>query len=143
LDDRAKSPSDAGLDPPLQETKARQKRKLKHTLSVFEKEYISTPPVDEQELRPHLFLRLPARQNEGTPLFSSRLSRSCLLFVKCGERRTCSRNIVRTTKERSCGALIESRRFHGAACSDATSAWSPNSDWARTPCIGCRPACVR
>jgi hypothetical protein len=99
VDAKAKSPSDAGLDPPLQEIKARQTRKLEHTLSVFEKEYISTPPVDEQELRSHLFLRLPARQNEGTPVFSSGLSRSCLLFVKCGELHSCLRNVVRTTKE--------------------------------------------
>jgi hypothetical protein len=48
VDAKAKSPSDVGFDPPLQEIKARQKKRLEHTLSVFEKEYISTPTVDEQ-----------------------------------------------------------------------------------------------
>jgi hypothetical protein len=71
VDARAKSPSDDGLDPPLQETKARQKRKLKHRLSVFENECISTPPVDEQEPRPgcqhvrmkvHLFSRVVCQE---------------------------------------------------------------------------------
>jgi hypothetical protein len=43
---REKSASDAGLDPPPQEVVARQKRRLRQALSVFEKGPISTLPVE-------------------------------------------------------------------------------------------------
>jgi hypothetical protein len=43
---REKSASDAGLDPPPQEIVARQKRRLRQALSVFEKGPISTLPVE-------------------------------------------------------------------------------------------------
>lgn len=59
---REKSASDAGLDPPPQEIVARQERRLKQTLSAFEKGCISTLPVKTGTTFPFVFAAVMASE---------------------------------------------------------------------------------